>query len=153
MNAVDTLSKGSEAAGHLASAVQKFIKSDGNVKQILSGCFDLVSALSVFLPPPYSQITGAISSIANMFLGGGSTDTATIIQTEFARQSKLILDQFENLKTFIVDELKAQTLDQMYLLAEVSKFHSQRIDFANIIQLYFFLGCAGRFIYQDGFCR
>ena len=123
MTAVDALSKGSEAVGHLTSAVQKFVEADGDTKAIISGCLDLVNALSVFLPPPVSSITGMISGIANMFLGGGSEDTASLIQDEFAKQTELILDQFEKMKDYIENALDQQTLDEMQVLATVSKLH------------------------------
>ena len=119
----DGLSKGTEAVGYVASAVQTFINADGDVKQIISGVLDLVSALSVFLPPPASVITGLVSSIANMFLGGGSTDTATLIEEEFAKQTEVILDQFEKLKDYINNALDDQTLDEMKILAQVSNFY------------------------------
>ena len=123
MTKVDALSKGSEAVGYLASAVQTFVESDGDTKAIISGTLDLVNALAVFLPPPASSITGMISGIANMFLGGGSEDTASIIQDEFAKQTKLILDQFEKMKAYFENALDQQTLDEMQVLAQVSKLH------------------------------
>ena len=123
MTKVDALSKGSEAVGYLASAVQTFVESDGDTKAILSGTLDLVNALAIFLPPPASSITGMISGIANMFLGGGSEDTASIIQDEFAKQTKLILDQFEKMKAYFENALDQQTLDEMQVLAQVSKLH------------------------------
>ena len=62
--------------------------------------------------------------IANMFLGGGSTDTAALIQNEFAKQSKLILDSFANLERAVSDLLERQTITEMYLLSEVRKLFS-----------------------------
>ena len=70
-------------------------------------------------------ITGTISMIANMFLGGGSTDTAALIQNEFAKQSKLILDSFANLEKAVSELLERQTITEMYLLSEVRKLFSR----------------------------
>ena len=122
MTSVVALSKGSEAVGHLTSAIQKFKESKGDAKKIASGCLDLVNTLSTFLPPPASEVTQLISSIANMFLGGGSPDTATLIKDEFARQTEVILDQFEKLKDFITTELDLQTIDEMKVQAQVRTF-------------------------------
>ena len=58
-----------------------------------------------------------------MFLGGGSEDTSSLIQNEFAKQTELILDQFEKMKDFIENALDQQTLDEMQVLATVSKLH------------------------------
>ena len=120
MTSVVALSKGSEAVGHLTSAIQKFVEAKGDAKKIVGGCLDLVNTLSMFLPPPASELTQLISSIANIFLGGGSTDTATIIHDEFAKQTEIILDQFEKMKDFITTELDQQTVDEMKVQAQVS---------------------------------
>ena len=122
MTSVVALSKGSEAVGHLTSAIQKFVEAKGDAKKIVGGCLDLVNTLSMFLPPPASELTQLISSIANIFLGGGSTDTATIIHDEFAKQTEIILDQFEKMKDFITTELDQQTVDEMKVQAQVSTF-------------------------------
>ena len=120
MTAVDGLAKGSEAVTYIASAVTTFVNSGGDAKQIASGVLDLVNALAVFLPPPASSITSMISSIANMFLGGGTPDTASLIEEEFAKQSEMILDQFEKMKQYIEEALDQQTLEEMKIIAQVT---------------------------------
>ena len=88
--------------------------------------------------------------IANMFLGGGSTDTAALIQNEFAKQSKLILDSFANLEAAVSDLLERQTITEMYLLSEVRKLFSHIAFTYSLIYLillltykiiFLFLGC------------
>ena len=119
MTAVDGLAKGSEAVTFIASAITTFKDADGDAKKIVSGVMDIVNAIAVFLPPPASSITSMISSIANLFLGGGSVDISTIIENAFAEQSAMILAQFEKLKSYISTALDQQNLDEMTILAQV----------------------------------
>ena len=118
MTSVELVSKGSESFGHISIGVQKLMSAKGDWKQILSGTLDLVNALSVFLPPPVSSLTTSISEIYNLFLGGGSPDTASIIQKEFEKQTALILDQFERIRSYITKALDLQTLEEMKVLAQ-----------------------------------
>ena len=90
--------------------------------QIASGCIDIINAIAVFLPPPASAITEAISSIFNMFSGGGTEDTATLIQDGFEEQAELILEQFEAMKDWTGEALNEQTLEEMTFLAEVRRY-------------------------------
>ena len=124
MTGVTQLERGSEAAGHISSAIEKFVNADGDTWQLVSGVLDVFNALTVFLPPPASMIIGSITGIANMFIDGGSTDTTAIIQNEFSQQTKLILDQFENMKKVLTQELEQQSLNEMNILAEVRKFYT-----------------------------
>ena len=120
MTSIDMASKVGDAAISAASGIQKIINADGDVKQTISGVLDLVNAASSFLRPPYSAATQAVSGILNMFLGGGSTDTATIIKAQIEKQTKLIVGKLESMKEFIKEELEQQTLVEMQLLAGVS---------------------------------
>ena len=100
--------------------------------KIASGCIDIVNGIAVFLPPPASTLTQTISSIFNMFAGGGTTDTATVIQNGFDEQSKLITAQFDHLKSWVEDALDLQTLEEMSFLAEgVLATLSSKLTFVN----------------------
>ena len=118
---VEGLSKGVEAITSVTSAINTLIHADGDVMQIASGCIDIINAIAVFLPPPASAITEAISSIFNMFSGGGTEDTATLIQDGFEEQAELILEQFEAMKDWTGEALNEQTLQEMTFLEEVRK--------------------------------
>ena len=124
MTRVTAIAKGSEAAGHIASAIQKFVKADGDTWQLVSGVLDIFNALTAFLPPPASMIIGSITGIANMFIGGGSTDTTALIQNEFSQQTRLILEQFQKMKKVLKKKLEQQALDEMNILAEVRKLYT-----------------------------
>ena len=118
MTRVEVASKGTESIGHISSGVQKLIAAKGDWKQILGGTLDLVNALSVFLPPPVSSLTTMVSEIYNLFLGGGSPDTATLIQKEFEKQTAMIMDQFDRIRFYITKALDLQTLEEMKVLAQ-----------------------------------
>ena len=121
MTTVDNFSKASDTAGHLASGINTLIESSGDTMQIISGCLDMASALTTFLPPPVSTITSTVSGIFNMFLGGGSTDTATAISAEIQKQTDIITNKIESLKGYFDLALDKQTLEEMKFLAGVSK--------------------------------
>ena len=118
MTKVEAVSKASESIGHISSGLQKIIGANGDWKQILSGSLDMVNALSNFLPPPVSSLTGAISDIYNMFLGGGSADTASVIKNEFEKQTAMILDQFDRIRVFLIEALDIQRIEEMKILAQ-----------------------------------
>ena len=120
MNSIDMISKVGDAAINIASGVQTILNADGDVKQTISGVLDLVNAVSSFLRPPYDVITQAVSGIFNAFLGGGSTDTATVIKAQIEKQTKLIVGKLESMKEVFTEELEQQTLVEMQLLAGVS---------------------------------
>ena len=113
------LAKGVEAINGVTSAIYTFIHADGDAMAIAGGVIDLVNAIAVFLPPPASMITETISSLFNMFTGGGTTDTATLIEDGFEKQAELILEQFEAMKDWTGEALDEQTLEEMTFLAEV----------------------------------
>ena len=119
MTSVDLVSKSSEAVGGMASGIYTIANAKGDWKQIVTGVLEIVNALAVFLPPPASTVTSTISSIAALFLGGESTDTNALIQSEFEKQTELILDEFTAIREHIDDALDIQFLEEMYILAQV----------------------------------
>ena len=118
MTKVEAVGKASESIGHISTGLQKIIGANGDWKQILSGSLDMVNALSLFLPPPVSSLTGAVSDIYNMFLGGGSTDTASLIKNEFEKQTAMILDQFDRLRNFFTEALDIQRIEELKMVAQ-----------------------------------
>ena len=64
----DGISKGATAIGGITTAVSKFVS--GEELEIVSGCLDIVNSIAEFMPPPASVLTGTISGIFNMFVGG-----------------------------------------------------------------------------------
>ena len=120
MTGVAKLTKASESINAITSAIDTFIKADGDFKAIASGTLSLVNAIALFLPPPISVMTEILSGVADFFLngGGGTTDTATLIQNGFEEQAELIMDQFNRMKKWTSDALDSQTLEEMTFLAQ-----------------------------------
>ena len=117
---LEIATKSVTAINHVTSAINTFINAEGDAKQIASGCLDIVNAMSVFLMPPVSELTAAITSIANLWMGGGTEDTATLIQDGFDKQAALIVGQLNQMKKWTDQALDTQTLEEMTFLAEVS---------------------------------
>ena len=122
MTSVDLVSKSATALGGMATGINTIVSANGEWKQIVTGVLEIVDALAVFLPPPASSVTSAISSIAALFLGGGSTDTNALIQSEFEKQTELILDEFTAMKNYLDEALDIQFVEEMYILAQVLYF-------------------------------
>ena len=93
------VAKASAALAGGASALSDFMSCknpDGSIdgKKLAKGVLGAVGAISTFLPAPASVVTGLISGIAGMFLGGGGPTTEQIIMEEFEKQRKFIEEQF-----------------------------------------------------------
>ena len=108
MSASDGIAKAANAVGAVVGAVSKF--SSGDAMNIVSGVLDIVSAIADFLPPPASLIANAISSIFNMFVGGGAPSTEDIIKDEFKKQKDFILEEFARQKEFIKDLVQQEIM-------------------------------------------
>merc|ERR1712073_248635 len=73
---------------------------------ITSGVLDVVGAVSAFLPPPASVITGAVTSIVNIFVPGPPPQPTT---TEVIEKISNKIDKgFEEQQEFIASEMKKQ---------------------------------------------
>ena len=120
MTGVELVTKASVSINAITSAIDTFIKADGDYKAITSGTLNLVNAIAVFLPPPISAVTEILSGVADFFLngGGGTTDTATLIQNGFEEQAELIVEQFNRMKQWTGQALDSQTLEEMTFLAQ-----------------------------------
>ena len=107
------VAKTSNALGGIANSIGKFMdakNSDGSVDalKVADGIFGIVDEIGQFLPPPASLVTGAITSIFGMFVGGGAPSTEQVIKDEFAKQKKFIKEQFLKQEEFM-KELMTQT--------------------------------------------
>ena len=116
----DRLSKTAEGTGLVLNAASKFQSVDFDDMSsldtgltIVSGVLDIASAVSAFLPPPYSAVTPTITGIFNMFLPGPPPQPTTTevinkltheIQTGFLEQKTFITNQFKKQKEFIAEE-------------------------------------------------
>ena len=94
------------ALAKFAGSLKKF--GEGNTIATISGTLDIVVGISEFLPPPASDFTQMISTLFDMFSGGGTPSLKSVI-----------LDEFENLKIFIVREL-ADLRSQIKTIVEKS---------------------------------
>lgn len=95
MSNMQKLDKASKAVTNIASAVPKL--TSGEPEQIISGALDIVTAVSNFLPPPASVITGTITGIFNSLFGIGGPTVNQMIMDEFAAQNKFIKTSFKKL--------------------------------------------------------
>ena len=78
-------------------------KEDGSVDPLKAteGVLNVVSGISELLPAPASMVTGLISSVFNMFTGGGGPSTEQVIMDEFKKQKEFIEKEFEKQRSFM----------------------------------------------------
>ena len=95
----ENVAKASRALGGIATSVGKFMEAknaDGSVDglKVIDGVLSILDGLSNFLPPPASAISGVITSVFGMFVGGGGPSTQQVVKEEFAKQKRFIEEQF-----------------------------------------------------------
>ena len=78
-------------------------KPDGSVDPLKAteGVLNVVSGISELLPAPASMVTGLISSVFNLFTGGGGPSTEQVIKDEFKKQKEFIEKEFEKQRNFM----------------------------------------------------
>ena len=116
MKAVGTsenIAKASKAVGGAVTAVGKFTSArnpDGSIdeKKVISGGLDIVDGIAAFAPPPASAVTGTVTSLFNLFTGGGGPSIQQVIQDEFKKQKKFIEEQFKKQET-VMKEMMTET--------------------------------------------
>ena len=94
----ELLGKTTTALSTAAGAIQKFVA--GGESNIISGIFDLGSALSEFIPPPAGAVMGPICSIFGSLFGPGTvTNDAVIdeVKSQFSKQKKYLEGEFKKL--------------------------------------------------------
>jgi len=97
MSGTDGLGKVSTAGGSILNAVGKF--QEGGAENIIAGGLDVVSAISNFLPPPASIVTGLVTDVFGAILGiEGGPSVEETIKEEFEEQRKYLDGKFENLE-------------------------------------------------------
>ena len=109
----ENIAKASKAVGGVLTAVGKFStaeKPDGSIDEmkVISGVLDIVDGLAAFAPSPASAVTGVVTSIFNMFNGGGGPTVQQVIQDEFKKQKKFIEEEFNKQEKFM-KELMTET--------------------------------------------
>ena len=118
------LEKGLNAVSGVLSAIGKFTSNDP--LQYVSGALDLVNEISVFLPPPASMVTSAISGIFSIFGLGGSDpsnqDVINSIQNGFKEQKSFISEEFVKQNEFIKTQFAEQNKFISNMLVEHNKF-------------------------------
>ena len=110
---VGTVQKASVALDNIVGAVGKFQK--GGALDVAGGILDIGNAITQFLPPPASIITGSISSIFNILVGNApATDP---VKEGFEKQKKWMDKKFDGI------ELKLDNLENRIssLLIEQAK--------------------------------
>ena len=134
MSKSDGIAKAANAVGAVVGAVSKF--TSGDAMNIVSGVLDIVNAIAAFLPPPASLIANAISSIFNMFVGGGAPSTEDIIKDEFKKQKDFILEEFARQKEFIKDLVQQEIMGGFLRQAQgIMDDLSIRFSFINSFQV------------------
>ena len=124
LSRTDALEKTFAGAGHILSGVSTFRSidlSDGislqDAGMMLSGGLDIVSAVTEFLPPPASTVTGAMSGILS-FLGVGPppepTNTEVIASIKKGQQEikKEILEGQQKIVNTLTKEVRSGFIEQ-----------------------------------------
>ena len=111
-----TVQKSAAALDSIIGSVAKFKK--GGAMDVVGGILDISNAIAQFLPPPASTITGALSSVFQLF-GGRPPSTEDVIKKGFEKQKKWMETKFgeldtklTNLETSIVNMITSEALKQ-----------------------------------------
>merc|ERR1712079_405865 len=124
MSKTDLVLKSTSAVSTVLGAVDKFgaTNEDGSpdALKIVSGVADIGNAIATFLPPPYSVVTGVVSSFLSMF-GAGGPSTEQVVKEEFQKMKKFAAKLFAEQRKFIEEQTKfiaAKLEEQKRFIAE-----------------------------------
>ena len=123
MDHAGNIEKVAGAIGTIKGAVEKFEK--GGTMDVVGGMLEISNAVSQFLPPPASMVTGAVSSIFNIF-GGGPPSTEDIVMEEFRKQTEWMDEKFTELDRSLKD-LKRHISNQIQVIQRMLDKQTEQI--------------------------